>query len=46
MGRPLPQPVRIYEVGGAVRDGLLGRPVADRDHVVVGATPELMLASG
>ena len=46
MARPLPQPVRIYEVGGAVRDGLLGRPVADRDHVVVGATPELMLASG
>jgi len=40
------QPVRIYRVGGAVRDELLGRPVADRDWVVVGATPETMLASG
>ena len=46
MPRPLPQPVRIYRVGGAVRDALLGRPVADRDFVVVGATPEMMLASG
>ena len=27
-------------VGGAVRDGLLGLPVQDRDWVVVGATPE------
>jgi tRNA nucleotidyltransferase (CCA-adding enzyme) len=46
MTRPLPQPVRIYRVGGAVRDELLGRPVADRDYVVVGATPEMMVASG
>lgn len=38
--------MKIYEVGGAVRDGLLGRPVADRDFVVVGATPEAMLAKG
>ncbi|HXE40107.1 MAG TPA: hypothetical protein VN639_16705, partial [Azonexus sp.] len=30
----------IYVVGGAVRDELLGRPHADRDYVVVGATPE------
>ena len=44
--RPLPQPVRIYRVGGSVRDELLGRPDADRDYVVVGATPETMLASG
>lgn len=29
----------IYLVGGAVRDELLGRPVAERDWVVVGATP-------
>ena len=38
--------MQIYMVGGAVRDGLLGRPVSDRDWVVVGATPEQMLAQG
>jgi tRNA nucleotidyltransferase (CCA-adding enzyme) len=38
--------MKIYEVGGAVRDCLLGRPVADRDFVVVGSTPEAMLAQG
>ena len=38
--------MKIYSVGGAVRDALLGRPVVDRDHVVVGATPEDMLALG
>ncbi len=32
--------MKIYQVGGAVRDELLGLPVKDRDHVVVGATPE------
>jgi tRNA nucleotidyltransferase (CCA-adding enzyme) len=36
----------IYLVGGAVRDQLLGLPVKDRDWVVVGATPEAMLALG
>ncbi len=36
----------IYLVGGAVRDRLLGRPVTDRDWVVVGATPEDMLDAG
>ncbi|HSU43251.1 MAG TPA: multifunctional CCA addition/repair protein [Casimicrobiaceae bacterium] len=46
MTRPLPQPVRIYRVGGSVRDELLGRAVNDSDFVVVGATPEIMLASG
>ena len=35
-----------YLVGGAVRDRLLGRPTADRDFVVVGATPEAMVAAG
>ena len=39
-------PVKIYAVGGAVRDALLGLPVKDRDWVVVGATPEAMLAQG
>jgi tRNA nucleotidyltransferase (CCA-adding enzyme) len=38
--------MRIYLVGGAVRDKLLGLDVADRDHVVVGATPEEMRAHG
>ena len=46
VARPLPQPARTYVVGGAIRDELLGRPHADRDHVVVGVTPETMLASG
>jgi len=34
--------VKTYVVGGAVRDELLGLPVKDRDHVVVGSTPEEM----
>jgi len=38
--------MRRYLVGGAVRDRLLGRPVVDHDHVVVGATPDQMLAQG
>ena len=33
-------------VGGAVRDALLGLPVNDHDWVVVGATPEAMVANG
>ncbi|HEX7327364.1 MAG TPA: multifunctional CCA tRNA nucleotidyl transferase/2'3'-cyclic phosphodiesterase/2'nucleotidase/phosphatase [Casimicrobiaceae bacterium] len=44
--RARPQPVRTYRVGGSVRDELLGRTAGDRDYVVVGATPEIMLASG
>lgn len=36
----------IYLVGGTVRDQLLGLPTHDRDWVVVGATPEEMLAQG
>ena len=35
-----------YEVGGAVRDALLGRPVSDRDWVVVGTTPQRMVDLG
>ena len=36
----------IFLVGGAVRDALLGLPVQDRDWVVVGATPEALVAKG
>ena len=38
--------MRVYCVGGAVRDELLGLPVADHDYVVVGATPEEMIRLG
>jgi tRNA nucleotidyltransferase (CCA-adding enzyme) len=38
--------MRIYLVGGAVRDELLGLPVRERDWVVVGARPEDLLARG
>ena len=38
--------MRIFAVGGAVRDELLGLPVQDRDYVVVGASPGDMLARG
>ena len=36
----------VYEVGGAVRDALLGRDVRERDWVVVGATADELLARG
>ncbi len=38
--------MKVYLVGGAVRDSLLDRPVHERDWVVVGATPEEMTARG
>ncbi|TDU28672.1 tRNA nucleotidyltransferase (CCA-adding enzyme) [Panacagrimonas perspica] len=38
--------MKIYLVGGAVRDARLGLPVKERDWVVVGATPEEMVAQG
>ena len=38
--------MKVYLVGGAVRDQLLGLPISDRDYVVVGTTPEAMLAQG
>uniref|UniRef100_A0A699GJR0 Poly A polymerase head domain-containing protein n=1 Tax=Tanacetum cinerariifolium TaxID=118510 RepID=A0A699GJR0_TANCI len=44
--RPAGLTMKIYVVGGAVRDELLGLPVKDHDHVVVGATPDDMLAQG
>ncbi len=47
---PPPSPaasgLQAYVVGGAVRDQLLGRPVNDRDWVVVGATVQQMLDAG
>jgi tRNA nucleotidyltransferase (CCA-adding enzyme) len=38
--------MQAFVVGGAVRDELLGQPVQDHDWVVVGATPEDMIAQG
>ena len=38
--------MRRYLVGGSVRDRLLGLAVQDHDYVVVGETPESMLAAG
>ena len=38
--------MKIYLVGGAVRDELLGLPVGERDWVVVGARPEELIAQG
>lgn len=38
--------MHIYEVGGAVRDRLLGLAVKDHDYVVVGSSPEQMIRLG
>ena len=38
--------MKTFVVGGAVRDRLLGLPVQDRDHVVIGATPQQLLDQG
>jgi tRNA nucleotidyltransferase (CCA-adding enzyme) len=38
--------MECYLVGGAVRDYLLNRPIADRDWVVIGATPEILISKG
>jgi len=38
--------MKIYRVGGAVRDALLGLPVQDIDYVVTGSSPEQMVAQG
>lgn len=38
--------MKVYLVGGAVRDELLGLPIIERDWVVVGSTPEKMQAQG
>jgi tRNA nucleotidyltransferase (CCA-adding enzyme) len=42
----LEKKMKIYLVGGAVRDQLLGYPVKEQDWVVVGATPEILLQQG
>ena len=38
--------MKVYAVGGAIRDTLMGLPVNDVDHVVVGSSVEEMLAQG
>lgn len=38
--------MKIYLVGGAIRDKLLGLPIKEKDWVVVGATPEELIAKG
>ena len=38
--------MKIYEVGGAVRDSILGIDPVDKDWVVVGSSPEEMIANG
>lgn len=38
--------MKIYQVGGSVRDELLGLPVKDHDYVVVGSNPEEMVRLG
>lgn len=38
--------MRVYLVGGAVRDQLLGHPYQEKDYVVVGASPEELIAQG
>lgn len=42
----MPGDYKIYKVGGAVRDHLLGQPIQDKDWVVVGGTPEQLLQQG
>ncbi|MCL4182286.1 MAG: multifunctional CCA addition/repair protein [Burkholderiaceae bacterium] len=38
--------MKVYRVGGSVRDELLGLPVQDHDWVVVGATPDMLIERG
>ena len=38
--------MQVYLVGGAVRDHLLGHPYHEKDYVVVGATPQQLIAQG
>lgn len=43
---PLLEGLDVYIVGGAVRDELLGRQAGDRDWVVVGSAPEVLVGRG
>ena len=38
--------MKVFEVGGSIRDALLGLQNQDRDYVVIGATPEQMVTLG
>ena len=38
--------MKIYKVGGAVRDSLMGVKSSDKDWVVVGSSPEEMVSNG
>ena len=38
--------MKVYAVGGAIRDTLMGLPVHDIDYVVVGSSVEEMIAKG
>lgn len=38
--------IKIYQVGGSVRDEIMGIPPSDLDYVVVGAKPEDLLKRG
>ena len=38
--------MKVYQVGGSVRDALLQLPVVDRDYVVVGASPDELISQG
>ena len=44
--KALPDNAKVYLVGGAVRDALLGLPAGDNDHVVVGGSTQQMLDAG
>ena len=46
MGKIVDAGMKIYRVGGSVRDELLGLPIKDRDWVVVGGSVEVMQAQG